>query len=112
MYTSEQRDTAVELYRRGNSLRTCAKAIGCSHGIVRKWVSETDVPVRRYGAHVYPRRYPRGDSQSTLRGTFAPGYKARVRLRTTDGYFMGKEKPLLSWHSGSGKTKYYILIIT
>ena len=40
--------------RRGNSLRTCAKAIGCSHGIVRKWVSETDVPVSRYGAHVYP----------------------------------------------------------
>ena len=50
-----------------------------------------------------PRRYPRGDSQSTLRGTFAPGYKARVRLRTTDGYFMGKAKPLLNGNSGSGK---------
>lgn len=54
MYTTAQRDTAVELYRRGNSLRTCAKAIGCSHGIVRKWISETDVPVRKYGANVYP----------------------------------------------------------
>lgn len=31
-----------------------AATCSCSHGIVRKWVSETDVPVRRYGAHVYP----------------------------------------------------------
>lgn len=54
VYTNEQRDTAVEMYRTGNSLRKCAKAIGCSHTIVRKWIRETNVPLRRYGAGVYP----------------------------------------------------------
>lgn len=38
MYTSEQRDTAVELYRRGNSLRTCAETVGCAHGTVLNWL--------------------------------------------------------------------------
>ncbi len=45
MYTPEQRDKAVELYRRGNSLRTCAETIGCAHATVRNWLkSEGEKP--------------------------------------------------------------------
>lgn len=38
MYTTKQREQALELYRSGNSLRTCAEAVGCAHGTVLNWL--------------------------------------------------------------------------
>lgn len=45
MYTTRQREQALELYRSGNSLRTCAETVGCAHGTVRNWLrSEGEKP--------------------------------------------------------------------
>ena len=88
MYTPEQRDKAVELYRRGNSLRTCAKEIGCSHAIVRKWVRETDVPVRRYGAHVYP---------EDIREEILKAHREGLSLRDIKRGFGCAPQTVISW---------------